>query len=326
LKNVGVKDPEIIINENNDSDPILNYSGNTCKLGCVRPSEGISHSSPTHALKREHTTTRAGRKVIVPSRFIDSVEFNNMGVKCEHCGVEYANRRNLKRHFNAVHSENVKYVACCMHNCDRIFFRREYLLVHLETTHKLPREEAKDLSHRVNLEYVDRQFVEPCGPTEKKLKTTVVLPCDLEANNNEKHDDESGVEPVPGPSQYGASEQVGDDDMAIITEEVEEDIVIQEDASEFDAEVEVEEIDEIYVSDEEPPADTSSVEIISLSLITIRTESDGINFVKREHHFSTSKHHDPRNFNWREFLSYMEEELCRHAEALWKREADVQEL
>ena len=131
------------------------------------------------------------------------------------------------------------------------------------------------------------------------------------------------VEPVPGPSQYGASEQVGDVDMAIITEEVEEDIVIQEDASEFDAEVEVE---EIYVLDEEPPADTSSVEIKSLSLITIRTESDGINSVKREHHFSTSKHHDPRNFNWREFLSYMEEELCRHAEALWKGEADVQEL
>jgi hypothetical protein len=109
----------------------------------------------------------------------------------------------------------------------------------------------------------------------------------------------SGVEPVPGPSQYGSLEQVGDDDIAIITEEVEEDIVIQEDASEFDAEVEVEEIDEIYVSDEEPPADTSSVEIISLFLITIRTESDGINSVKREHHFSTSKHHDPRNFNWR---------------------------
>jgi hypothetical protein len=31
------------------------------------------------------------------------------------------------------------------------------------------------------------------------LKTTVALPCDLEANNNVKHDDESGVELVPGP-------------------------------------------------------------------------------------------------------------------------------
>jgi hypothetical protein len=68
----------------------------------------------------------------------------------------------------------------------------------------------------VNLEYADKQFVEPCG--SKKLKTTVALPCYLEANNNVKHDDESGVELVPGPSQYGASEQVGADDMAIITE------------------------------------------------------------------------------------------------------------
>jgi hypothetical protein len=50
----------VVCSLNNDSGPILNYSGNTCKLGCVRPSEGISHSSPTHALKREHTTTRAG--------------------------------------------------------------------------------------------------------------------------------------------------------------------------------------------------------------------------------------------------------------------------
>jgi hypothetical protein len=70
----------------------------------------------------------------------------------------------------------------------------------------------------VNLEYADRQFVEPCGSTEIFLKTTVALPCDLEANNNVKHDDESGAEHVPGPSQYGASEQVGADDMAIITE------------------------------------------------------------------------------------------------------------
>jgi hypothetical protein len=68
--------------------------------------------------------------------------------------------------------------------------------------------------------------------------------------------------------------------IPIITEEVEEDIVIQEDASKFDAEVEVEEIDEIYVSDEEPPADTSSVKIISFSLITIRTESDAMGLYK----------------------------------------------
>jgi hypothetical protein len=60
-------------------------------------------------------------------------------------------------------------------------------------------------------------------PTQLLLHVTKEFsPVKVPGNNNEKHDDESGVEPVPGPSQYGASEQVGDDDMAIITEEVEE--------------------------------------------------------------------------------------------------------
>ena len=193
-------------------------------------------------------------------------------IKWEHCGVEYANRRNLKRHFNATHSENVKYVACCIDNCDRIFFRREYLLIHLETTHKLPHEEAKDLSYGVNLEYIQRQFVESCGPTEKKLKTSIVLP--QEANNNNVKHEPVRVEPVPGPSQYGASEQLDADDMNVVAEEVVEGVIIQ-DTSEFDTEAE--EINEIYISDDEPTEDTtSSVVIISLSLITIRNESNGI--------------------------------------------------
>ena len=110
-------DHEMIIHKNNGPSATLNYPSKTRKSGRARPREAVSHASPTHALKRAHTTTRAGRKIIIPSRFI--VELYKMGVKCEHCGVEYANRRNLKRHFNATHS-------------DRIFFRREYLLIHLE--------------------------------------------------------------------------------------------------------------------------------------------------------------------------------------------------
>lgn len=80
----------------------------------------VSHASPIHALKRAHTS--AGRKIIIPSRFIESVELYKMGAKCEYCGVEYANRRNFKRHVNATHSENVKYVTYCIDNCDIIFF------------------------------------------------------------------------------------------------------------------------------------------------------------------------------------------------------------
>lgn len=55
-------------------------------------------------------------------------------------------------------------------------------------------------------------------------------------NNNVKH------EPVPGPSQYGASEQVDADDMNVVAEVVVEGVIIQ-DTSEFDTEAE--EINEI---------------------------------------------------------------------------------
>jgi hypothetical protein len=72
----------------------------------------------------------------------------------------------------------------------------------------------------------------------------------------------------------GASEQLDADDMNVVAEEVVEGVIIQ-DTSEFDTETE--EINEIYISDDEPTEDTtSSVVIISLSLITIRNESNGI--------------------------------------------------
>lgn len=113
-------DPEMIIHRNKDPSSTLNYPSKTRKWGRTRPREAVSHASPTHALKRAHTS--AGRKIIIPSRFIESIELYKMGAKCEYCGVEYANRRNFKRHVNATHSENVKYVAYCIDICDRIFF------------------------------------------------------------------------------------------------------------------------------------------------------------------------------------------------------------
>lgn len=149
----------------------------------------------------------------------------------------------------------------------------------------------------------------------EKTEKSIVLP--QEANNNNVNHEPVRVEPIPGASQYVASQQVDADDMNVVEGEVVEDVIIQ-DTSEFDTEAE--EINEIYVSDDEPTKDTtSSVEIISLSLITIRNESNGIKTVKREHHCYASTHHDPRNFDWRGIIGYMEGELCRHAEALRER-------
>ncbi|CAC5381306.1 unnamed protein product [Mytilus coruscus] len=85
--------------------------------------------------------------------------------------------------------------------------------------------------------------------------------------------------------------------------------------------------DDVYNSDSDTCTTTSgpdeigdshidSVEIVNLSLITIRSSRDGVSSVRREHNFATSTHYDPRSFDWRGFIRHMEEELCEHAEAL----------
>lgn len=162
-----------------------------------------------------------------------------------------------------------------------MFFRREYLLIHLTTTHGMEREEAKETAKRVSLGYTQREQMETCGPTEKKLKDS------------------------------GESTQ----------EESEPELVISEDTSEFDTpEMYVDEVvQEEEVSTEGPTEVTEevqNVEIISLSLVTIRTVVDGQPVTKMEHNFSTTTSLDPRNFDWRDFLRRMEEQLLRHAENL----------
>ncbi|VDI05648.1 Hypothetical predicted protein [Mytilus galloprovincialis] len=109
-----------------------------------------------------------------------------------------------------------------------------------------------------------------------------------------------------------------------IPESVDE-VVLEEDASEFDMESAQEvvghgasgsntlEPDDVYNSDSDTCTRTSdqnkigdshinSVEIVNLSLITIRSSKDGVSSVKREHNFATSTHYDPRSFDWHHTL------------------------
>ncbi|CAG2216806.1 unnamed protein product [Mytilus edulis] len=243
-------------------------------------------------------------------------------VICSYCDLKYASRRNLKRHINAVHNSNVRYVGCNEPNCDRIFFRREYLLIHLQSTHKRTVEEARGMSRDAYLGYTPRENIETCGPQEKKIKI-------------------AEEENVPGPSNPEVPE----------VKEFVDEVILQEDASEFDIESAQEgaghsgsasggtslEPDDIYISDsnssttasnsdEEGESHIDSVEIVNLSLITIRSTKNGVSSVRREHNFATSTHYDPRSFDWRGFIRHMEEELCDHAEALRKTEVAVEPI
>ncbi|VDI24754.1 Hypothetical predicted protein [Mytilus galloprovincialis] len=170
-------------------------------------------------------------------------------------------------------------------------------------------EEARELSGEADLGYTSRENIETCGSQEKKLKRA-------EEDN------------VDGPCSPEVPESV-------------DEVILQEDASKLDMESAEEgvghgasggntlEPDDVYNSNSDTCTKTrnpnemgdshiDSVEIVNLSLITIRSSKDGVSSVRREHNFATSTHYDPRSFDWRGFIRHMEEELCDHAEAFAK--------
>ncbi|VDI42665.1 Hypothetical predicted protein [Mytilus galloprovincialis] len=199
--------PEIIPVSASDGE---NHS-DTCPTNLGIPESGTRPARPSARI-RNHMTISAStntrtRTINKPKRFLDIYSLYKMPeVICSYCDLKYA-RRNLKRHINAVHNSNMRYVGCNESNCDRIFFRREYLLIHLQSTHKKTVEEAREMSRDAYLGYTPSENMETCGPQEKKLKR-------------------AEEENVPGPSSSEVPE----------VQEFVDEVILQEDASQFDIE------------------------------------------------------------------------------------------
>ncbi|CAC5408439.1 unnamed protein product [Mytilus coruscus] len=98
-------------------------------------------------------STRSRRNIKVPLKYQDFVEpimeEDNYKYTCKDCGKGYSNQKNLRRHRNQVHENKVKYFRCSVVECEKTYFRHEYLLLHLQSAHQLSREEeqAKRASH-----------------------------------------------------------------------------------------------------------------------------------------------------------------------------------
>ncbi|CAC5370883.1 unnamed protein product [Mytilus coruscus] len=124
--------------------------------------------------------TNATTQIQKPKRYLNIIvreeKVTMLPVKCEFCDSTYATRGNLKRHINAVHDINVKYVACVEERCDRIFFRREYLLIHLQFTHQKTLDEAKDLAKGAYLGTTPRSNILSSGACnqEKRLRVATI--------------------------------------------------------------------------------------------------------------------------------------------------------
>lgn len=126
--------------------------------------------------------TRKGRAVKIPARFKDFIHLveeneakmdNNNNEKhiCEDCGQQYANKRNLRRHRNQVHDEQVSYVKCPELRCNKFYYRKEYLALHLECAHGFGHNGAKEKVRQTKMEKGNRSELEPRRKVRKMSAT-----------------------------------------------------------------------------------------------------------------------------------------------------------
>lgn len=70
-------------------------------------------------------------------------------VRCTECPVTFANLRNLKRHKNQKHKDDVSMSKCPIGGCEVFSFRMEYLASHLHISHGKTVEKAKVTARRL---------------------------------------------------------------------------------------------------------------------------------------------------------------------------------
>ena len=325
----------------------------------ARLSAGISdHMGGEHAHKTT-TTTRIGRKVKIPARYLETVENNtteskSMRVQCKICGQEYANHRNLRRHLNSCHNDTVKFVRCPVSGCDRIFFRKEYLQIHLERSHGASRGVAREDSRCVHISYTDRRNIETIGQERRLRPQPAAQPLqDLHVHVPEGPNAERVVEAAANNEDVlSLDSDTGEYDMEVgeIEKQNEPASSSEEESVPIGDKPQVHRrADQVPDFDGEVPgpsgvgasgasgtsstgqstpkevnaSNDGSVEVISLSLITVRSTRDGQPHCHREHKYQTTVGIDPRAFDWRGFVEYMVSELFEHASYVRRQQSNV---
>ncbi|CAG2252348.1 unnamed protein product [Mytilus edulis] len=125
-----------------------------------------SVSEAPDGLRRTIAQRFGKRTVKLPPHLADFVleltkEVVKMSVLCPDCGKQFANKRNLNRHINSHHEENVRATVCPEIGCRRYFYRREYLQVHLCCTHKYSESEAKGFVSNATFDLIPREKLDP---------------------------------------------------------------------------------------------------------------------------------------------------------------------
>ncbi|CAC5363239.1 unnamed protein product [Mytilus coruscus] len=209
-----------------------------------------------------------------------------MPVLCPDCGKQFANKRNLNRHINSHHEENVRATVCPEIGCRRYFYRREYLQVHLCCTHKYSESEAKGFVSNATFDLIPREKLDPVRG---------VVKCEVAKERNVKTEREEIKVTIEANSAGPSSSKK-------VKHEVNE--VIQD----------------INNNGTSAGQKEMKVDIISLNLIkkTYWDHDKGELVTVREQRMATSSHIDMNNFNWEDFVINSADEVFAHLEEIRK--------
>ncbi|CAC5379235.1 unnamed protein product [Mytilus coruscus] len=250
-----------------------------------------SVSEAPDGLRRTIAQRFGKRTVKLPPHLADFVleltkEVVKMPVLCPDCGKQFANKRNLNRHINSHHEENVRATVCPEIGCRRYFYRREYLQVHLCCTHKYSESEAKGFVSNATFDLIPREKLDPVRG---------VVKCEVAQERNVKTEREEIKVTIEANSAGPSSSKK-------VKHEVNE--VIQD----------------INNNGTSTGQKEMKVDIISLNLIkkTYWDHDKGELVTVREQRMATSSHIDMNNFNWEDFVINSADEVFAHLEEIRK--------
>lgn len=272
---------------------------------------------------RKNYAHRRVRKI--PNKFNDFVldvglsvicaEKGRMPKECPDCGKSFCNRRNMERHYNAEHSTKVRLLLCPVPECNRYFYRREYVHVHLRCTHGHSETEAREISRSSSFVQMCRTMLDPvrgvvrnmdCSdskvPNSQSPRTVNTERGNISVTVNAESEP-SGSSRANSPRNTTSSEQ-GKKNSPIEVGSV--DSTTTEGTSAGPS------------STKDTRVDTD-VEIISITLIKKTTrDEDGQESVEREQRWQASHHFDFSKFDWMTFVTHMADETFSHLEEVRK--------
>ncbi|XP_033731647.1 uncharacterized protein LOC117321279 [Pecten maximus] len=252
------------------------------------------------------------------------MEMEDKGHRCGDCGKIYKSKRNLNRHRNVSHADNIKVKYCHIDGCERSFTRTEYLKLHLTRVHKLSIETARGMAKDAVYNHLERDN------HDNATKSLFDLIEEISSPESPPHIPDQAMgypTPVGSPrDNYGceinSESEPEEESMNSTPSSPHSPNNFDDGTSSFDDEEE-----NCSVSDRR---EILSEETFTIKLMT-RTVREGNSVTTERNQIFEARCNGrqvpPYNVDWNSFFTFLKDEISEHSDKQYSRNAeDVEDL